>query len=287
MKLKFVIIFGMLFLISCNAGATEKIWIPMGTPQVTPSAGTSVPTPQETPQAPGAGAVPGTGPGKDGHWIYTYPDGNPESEGDYVAGQKDGVWKYWREDGSEIRELEFKNGTLTGNIVLLDPFGKQVYFDHFVDLISKDLPFGFKVKAIVPYLIDLAGDGKNEIVLIARSDDGSQLLVLDDKGAFLDIKQIDGLADDFVFGSVKKGDPVCFGFDSSCALSGGVCNWEFDQWDGQKIKTVLQYDGWYGKSGPFTLPVFKDVNNDGSNEIVTDNGTFKWDEKSGTFKMAK
>lgn len=266
------------------ASATEKIWMPMGTPQVTPVA-TKQPTAQATPQA--AAQASGSAVTVDGHWICTYPDGKTESEGDYVGGQKDGVWKYWREDGSEIREVEFKSGALTGNVVLMDPAGNQVFFDHFTDLVSKNLPFDFKVKTLVPYLADLDSDGRDEIVLIARSGDNSQILALDNKGGLLDSKFVDGLADDFVFGTVKKGSPVCFGYDSGCALSGGVCTWEFDQLVDGKIKAVLQYNGWYGKSGPFTLPVFKDVNGDGSNEIVTDNGTFKWNDASGEFKMMK
>lgn len=286
-----------LFLLVGTAGATEKIWIPMGTPRVTPVDSAS-PTPQQTTQpmmeaTPHSNTLPSIAPGasvsQDGHWIFNYPDGKIESEGDYAGGKKDGVWKYWREDGTEEREIEFKAGDLTGNVLLYDPSGGQAFFDHFADLVSKNLPFGFKIAALLPYLMDLDSNGQDEIVLIARPMDTStpsQILVLDNKGGFLDGKESDGLADDFVFGTVKKGAPVCFGHDSGCALSGGTCSWEFDQFVGGKIKTVLQYQGWYGRSGPFTLPVFKDQG-DGTNEIVTDNGTFKWNDRAGEFKMVK
>jgi antitoxin component YwqK of YwqJK toxin-antitoxin module len=278
------------------AGATERIWMPMGTPQVTPAASAQS-TPQQTVQptetAPvqsaAAPSPSGAAVTQDGHWIFAYPDGKTQSEGDYVGGKKDGIWKYWREDGSEEREMEFKAGALTGNVLLYDPAGNQAFFDHFTDLIAKNLPYGFKIETVLPYLMDLGSDGQDEIVLIVRPVDAatpSQLQVLDNKGAFLDGKDTDGLADDLVFGTVKKGAPVCFGYDSGCALSGGTCNWEFDQFTGGKIKRVLQYQGWYGQSGPFTLPVFRDQG-DGTNEIVTDNGTFKWNDQAGQFKIAK
>jgi hypothetical protein len=269
-----------------EAQATDKIWMPLGTPQVTavttPSKSPTLTTlsPSAQPSMTPVALVPG-----DDHWISRYPDGTTESEGDHVGGKKDGIWKYYRPDGTECREVEFKDGAMTGGLVLWSPDGQQKYFGHFTDLIDKVTPGHFTVTALLPYLMDLAGNGKDEIVLLARSDGDSLLMVLTQDGDLLDSKQTNGNADDLIFGTVKKGGPVCFGYDAGCDPNFGSCNWEFDIWDGQKIKTVLQYNGWYGKSGPFTLPVFKVV--DGLIEIVTDNGTFKWNEAAGEFKIAK
>ena len=109
-------LWGMALLV-CSAGrATEVIWMPMGTPQVTP---VEIPTPSSR-------QTPVTGPGenKNGYYLYTYTDGTTESEGNYVSGKKEGVWKYYRPDGSEIREMEFANGVPTGMVVLTAPTGE-------------------------------------------------------------------------------------------------------------------------------------------------------------------
>ncbi len=262
--------------------ATEKIWIPLGEPvgeKLSVIQGTPMPnfTPsvQSTPLSTSSALV------KDGPWIYKYKNGNTESEGDYSSDKKDGIWKYFLEDGTESREMEFKDGVLTGKVLLWAPDGAQKYFDHFTDVIQKIVPIEFKVRVLLPYLVDLLGDGNHEIVLIARSDDGAMVLVLNDQGELLDSRTFDGFADDFIFYPLKKGGPIFFGYDMACALSGGVCSWEFDLFDGKEIKTVLQYQGWYGKSGPFTMPSFK--NTDGIPQILTDNGTFQWNDKDQVF----
>lgn len=272
--------------------ATEKLWIPEGTPtggtvpilKSTPDAqGTSVPLVQPTPMYTETPVI-GT-PVKDGPWVYTYPDNKtPESEGDYALGQKEGVWKYYRPDGSECREMEFKDDQLTGNVVLWAPDGSQKYFDHLTDLIQAAVPSDFKVKMILPYWVDLLGDGDHQLLVIARSEKSSLVMVMDDSGHLLDSRPFDGMVDDFVFGEIRKGGPLCFGYDSSCDGSLGVCQWEFDIWDGSKIKTVLQYQGWYGKTNRFVLPVFQETQDE--TRIVTDNGTFQWDESQGVFKKA-
>jgi hypothetical protein len=134
----------------------------------------------------------------------------------------------------------------------------------------------------LPYWVDLLGDGDHQILAIARSDSTSLVLVLDPNGNLLDSKVFSGFVDDFTFGEIKKGGQVCFGYDISCDASLGVCQWVFDVWDGMKIKTVLEYQGWYGKTTPFTMPVFQDLK--GQTGIVTDNGTFQWDDAKQSFK---
>lgn len=269
--------------------ATEKLWVPLGQPdgqlvqmiQGTPNPqGTKIPISNPTEQ-PTEMVVPGV-TAKDGHWIYKYTNNHPESEGDYSAGKKEGVWKYYRPDGSESREIEFKDDALTGNAVLWAVDGNQKYFDHLTDMIQKVVPFDFKVKTLLPYWVDLLGDGNHQILTIARSDNSSMVLVLDLDANLLDSKIFSGLTDDFIFGEIKKGGSVCFGYDTACDVKLGVCQWEFDLWDGSKIKTVLQYQGWYGNNNPFVMPVFQEIQ--GQAGIVTDNGTFQWDETSQTFK---
>ena len=267
--------------------ANEKLWVPLGQPEGqrveevigTPDAqgktalvGDSTPVPTET-------VVPTV---KEGHWIYKYTDGHSESEGDYTASQKEGVWKYYRPDGTECREIEFKDGVMTGTVVLWAPDGSQKYFDHLPELIQMAVPSDFKVKILLPYWVDLLGDGDHQLLVIARSDSSSIVLIFDQDSHLLDSKIFTGLADDFIFGEIKKGGTVCFGYDIACDAQLGVCQWEFDIWDGSKIKTVLQYQGWYGNNNPFVMPVFHDVQ--GQTGIVTDNGTFQWDEMSLTFK---
>ncbi len=277
-----------IFLTVGTLKATEKIWVPLGEPegqmvdavQSTPDAqGTMVPAADSTP-IPTETVVPRI---KDGHWIYKYTDGHPESEGDYAVGQKEGVWKYYRPDGSECREMEFKDDQLTGSAVLFAPSGGgQKFYDHLTDMIQKAVPADFKVKMILSYWVDLLGDGDHQVLAIARSDSSSLVLVLDPGGNLLDSKAFSGLVDDFTFGEIRKGGDVCFGYDSSCDSQLGVCQWEFDIWDGGKIKSVLQYQGWYGKNNPFTMPVFRD--NQSQTGIATDNGRFQWDEARQSFK---
>jgi hypothetical protein len=286
MKYSFLIF--CLFLIGGTVRATEKLWVPLGLPdgqtvdaQSRPNAqGTAVLVPNPTPH-PTETVVPGIRI-KDGHWVYKYIDKTPESEGDYAGGNKDGVWKYYRPDGSECREIEFKEGQMTGGALLWSPGGSQKYFDHLTDVIQKAVPSDFKVKTLLPYWVDLLGDGDHQILAIARSDSSSMVLVLDLNGNLLDSKVFSGFVDDFTFGEIKKGGDICFGYDISCDAALGVCQWEFDIWDGTKIKTVLEYEGWYGKTNPFTMPVFQDLQ--GQTGIVTDNGTFQWDDTKQSFK---
>ena len=44
---------------------------------------------------------------KQGRWIYYYDSGNEESEGQYIADKKKGVWKYYNEKGGLIEEEEY------------------------------------------------------------------------------------------------------------------------------------------------------------------------------------
>jgi hypothetical protein len=285
MKYSFLIL--ILFFTAELLQATEKLWVPLGQPEgqmmeavlATPDAqgktvlvGNSTPVPTET-------VVPKV---KDGHWVYKYPNGHPESAGDYSADKKEGVWKYYRPDDTECREIEFKDGVMTGNAVLWAADGNQKYFNHLTDVIQKVVPSDFKVKTFLPYWVDLLGDGNHQVLVIARSDTSSLVLVLDQDGNLLDSKIFTGFADDFVFGEIKKGGPICFGYDVGCDAQLGVCQWEFDLWDGSKIKSVLQYQGWYGNNNPFVMPVFQAIQ--GQTGIVTDNGSFQWDEASQTFK---
>jgi len=282
--------FFLIFTLFFHAGllhATEKLWVPLGQPSGqmmgevvgTPDAqGKSALVSDSTPVATET-AAPKV---KDGHWIYKYTDGSPESEGDYSADKKEGVWKYYRHDETECREMEFKDGAMTGTAVLWASDGSQKYFDHLSDLVQMAAPLDFKIKTILPYWIDLLGDGNHQLLVIARSDISSLVLVFDKDGHLLDSKPFTGLVDDFTFGEIKKGGPVCFGYDISCDVQLGVCQWEFDIWDGSKMKTVLQYQGWYGNNNPFVMPVFRDIQ--GKTGIVTDNGTFQWDETGQAFK---
>src|SRR4029077_868705 len=97
----------LILLFYANAShATEKLFMPLATPRWTPA-------PTATPSNSDSGPEPSS---KDGHWIYSYPNGNPESEGDLVAGKKEGIWKYWRDDNTECREMEFKRGLFTGKL---------------------------------------------------------------------------------------------------------------------------------------------------------------------------
>ena len=287
MKYFFLIMF--FFFTAGILRATEKLWVPLGQPdgqlvqviQGTPNPqGTKIPVSNPAEQ-PTETVVPGI-TAKDGHWIYKYVNNHPESEGDYTIGKKEGVWKYYRPDGSESREIEFKDDTMTGNAVLWAVDGSQKYFDHLTDVIQKVVPSDFKVKTLLSYWVDLLGDGNHQILTIVRSDSSSMVLVLDLDGNLLDSKIFTGLTDDFIFGEIKKGGAVCFGYDISCDSRLGVCQWEFDLWDGAKIKTVLQYQGWYGNNNPFVMPVFQEIQ--GQTGIVTDNGTFQWNETSQTFK---
>lgn len=259
--------------------ATEKLWIPLATP-VGQMAAMVQGTPNTTPQP--TETVTMVPKVKQGRWVYKYPDGHSESEGNYTAGQKDGVWKYYLPNGDECREIEFKNGRLAGGAVLFGATGGQKYTDQLVDMVQKAASANFTVKTILPYWVDLLGDGDHQILAIVRGEASSLILVLDPNGNLLDSKVFSGLVDDFTFGEIKKGGPVCFGYDISCDPQLGVCQWEFDVWDGAKIKTVLQYQGWYGDQKPFTMPVFQDVQDQVG--IVTDNGQFQWDEAQQSFK---
>src|SRR5262245_14057935 len=152
-KLSFILAGSLFF--SGAATATEKLYMPLATPHFTPA-------PTATPSH--SDVEPETS-SKDGYWIYPYPGGSAESEGNLSLGRKQGIWKYWREDGTEIREMEFHKGLFTGRLLLMDPGGRQKYFAHFDEMVVKYLPYASQWSAFIPYLVDLDGDGEDEVLL--------------------------------------------------------------------------------------------------------------------------
>jgi len=66
-----------------------------------------------------------------GHRIMWHPNGQKESEGDYVAGQRSGMWKLWFSDGKPDKQGTFVNGKPDGLQVFWHTNGvKSVEWDH-------------------------------------------------------------------------------------------------------------------------------------------------------------
>ena len=66
-----------------------------------------------------------------GHRIMWHPNGQKESEGDYVAGQRSGLWELWYPNGNLDKRGTFVNGKPDGLQVFWHTNGvKSVEWDH-------------------------------------------------------------------------------------------------------------------------------------------------------------
>jgi antitoxin component YwqK of YwqJK toxin-antitoxin module len=52
-----------------------------------------------------------------GLWRDFFPNGQLAAEGHYVNGQESGIWRFWNEDGSPERAVEYGNGNPLGEDV--------------------------------------------------------------------------------------------------------------------------------------------------------------------------
>jgi tetratricopeptide (TPR) repeat protein len=161
--------------------------------------------------------------------------------------------------------------------------GQKIVIPDFLNRVQENIPSNLSVTSVTSYLADLKQDGNGEILSMAIADARPvYLLVFDTQGKFLASKAA-GNGDEIYWGVQKKGFPLIFGYKTDWAASAGYCEWEFDVWDGQQIKTVLGLATKYGKGGDEKDPSFKYLPEKDTLEVVTDNGKKFWDKTQMAF----
>lgn len=193
------------------------------------------------------------------------------------------------------RELKAVEGTATindsGILVSIDfeaSNGKVIHVRNFPDGILKELG---KVQSITSYWVDLFSNRQQVIVLLARTEDSGKkglLLVLSKEGKLLykSKNAINYWLDELIFEKFENEEGPFIGITTSGAASAGVANWEFFWLKNGEMKDVLWTYTWYGKGGLPTL-VFKDGKDGKSNEVISDEGVYFWDEAKKTFVVTK
>lgn len=185
--------------------------------------------------------------------------------------------------GKSISGVELENDDSSKKLVLYEPGGKKVEIDNFIELVRKYISSDGEMKSVISYLMDLNQDGKYKIVSLARfTGDENKVLILDETGKSLASKD-SGHGDVIVFGLQRKGFPVFFGYETDWGLSAGAANWEFDFWDGAKIRNAVGTFQWIGKGGPGIEPHFVYLPKQDTLEIVSDDGKLLWDKNKMKF----
>ncbi len=101
----------------------------------------------------------------DGHFIYYFPDGKKESEGDYAMGYKSGIWQRYDEWGQQLAEKVYDPTSLENIVYTMAPTMPQY-------------PGG--EQAMISYLKTKAGDvnGATATFVVEKDGDLSEIKVL-------------------------------------------------------------------------------------------------------------
>ncbi len=101
----------------------------------------------------------------DGHFIYYFPDGKKESEGDYAMGYKSGIWQRYDEWGQQLAEKVYDPTPLENIVYTMAPTMPQY-------------PGG--EQAMISYLKTKAGDvnGATATFVVEKDGDLSEIKVL-------------------------------------------------------------------------------------------------------------
>ncbi len=109
----------------------------------------------------------------DGHFIYYFPDGKKESEGDYAMGYKSGIWQRYDEWGQQLAEKVYDPTPLENIVYTMAPTMPQY-------------PGG--EQAMITYLKSKAGgvDGATATFVVEKDGDLSEIKVLGAQPAITD-----------------------------------------------------------------------------------------------------
>ena len=101
----------------------------------------------------------------DGHFIYYFPDGKKESEGDYAMGYKSGIWQRYDEWGQQLAEKVYDPTPLENIVYTMAPTMPQY-------------PGGDQ--AMITYLKSKAGevDGATATFVVEKDGDLSEIKVM-------------------------------------------------------------------------------------------------------------
>ena len=101
----------------------------------------------------------------DGHFIYYFPDGKKESEGDYAMGYKSGIWQRYDEWGQQLAEKVYDPTPLENIVYTMAPTMPQY-------------PGGDQ--AMITYLKAKAGDvnGATATFVVEKDGDLSEIKVI-------------------------------------------------------------------------------------------------------------
>jgi hypothetical protein len=151
------------------------------------------------------------------------------------------------------------------------------------------LPKGAKNIEVVQMIQkDVMGNGSFEKLWVVRMDSDdpgldnrmSFVLIVGDDGQLLWQKNIDGYGSALVFGEINKSLPVCFGYYDWMAASAGAGPWHFYIWKSGSSKDLkkdfyeVTPEAEELDSGG--IPVFRDINGDGFNDLVFENENAKY-----------
>jgi len=173
---------------------------------------------------------------------------------------------------------------VSGTFTWKTPDGQEVKVPEILKTIKSYLPDWVVPQTINCYYGDLSQDGNPVILLIIGIKDSNlkEVMVLDPKGQLLDKACVGYFPEQLQFGTIKKNFPICFGVHF-CAGSAMICEWQFYIFKDKKLKLVLSTSvGRY--KNEMDLPLaFKDLDHNGINRIVTDDGSFKWNDSENCF----
>ena len=110
---------------------------------------------------------------EDGHFIYYFPDGKKESEGDYAMGNKSGVWQRYDEWGQQLAEKVYDPTPLENIVYTMAPTMPQY-------------PGGDQ--AMITYLKTKAGEveGATATFVVEKDGDLSEIKVIGAQPAITD-----------------------------------------------------------------------------------------------------
>ena len=108
-----------------------------------------------------------------GHFVYYFPDGSKESEGDYEMGHKSGVWQRYDQWGQQLAEKVYDPSPLENIVYTMAPTMPQY-------------PGG--EQAMISYLKTKAGDvdGATATFVVEKDGDLSQIKVIGARSAISD-----------------------------------------------------------------------------------------------------
>ncbi|MEK7477170.1 MAG: hypothetical protein AAB152_16210 [Candidatus Coatesbacteria bacterium] len=188
----------------------------------------------------------------------------------------------------QMRNLGFGE-EMTGVWRLVRPDGTTLIGD-LLPILKPLMPDSRRIEYVQPFSIDVRGNGTRSVVLLIQLDwqsengrdwpSGCSLVIFGDDLKPLHTLELPGSPGKLHIGSLRKGQPPIIGDQHNCAGSAQACPWVFFQWRDGAMRQVLETD-----IASWSSPQFTDLDHDGTNEILFENGgtrldqVFTWDDQ--------